>query len=204
MAIYSNNSVTRRGALGLIAGGVALAAMPRAAFALTDNEARALIDRVVGEINRIINSGRSESAMYRDFEGIFDRYADVPRIAASALGPPARSASRAQLAAFGDAFGGYLARKYGARFREFIGSEIKVQGTRDRSRFVEVRSTVSLRGQSPFSVSFMVSDRSGTGKFFDIVIEGISLLRTEQVEIRAMLEQRRGNIDRLIQDLRSA
>ena len=165
---------------------------------------RSLIDRVVSEIKRIINSGQSEQAMYRGFESIFDRYADVPTIARSALGPPARSASGAQLAAFGDAFGAYLARKYGARFSEFIGGEIEVRDARELKNFFEVRSTVDLRGQSPFSVSFMVSDRSGANRFFDIVIEGVSLLKTERVEIGSMLERRGGDIDRLIRDLRSA
>ena len=202
MAISSKNS-SRRDVLGLIAGAAALAFAGRPALALTDAEATALINRVWSDINRIINSGKSEGAMYRDFEAIFDRYADVPTIARSALGPPARTASRAQLAAFGDAFGQYLARKYGARFREFIGGQITVRDARPVNRFFEVRSTVSLRGQSPFSVSFMVSDRSGSNKFFDIVIEGISLLKTERVEIGSMLERRRGNIDQLIQDLRS-
>jgi phospholipid transport system substrate-binding protein len=190
--------------LGLFAGAAALSILGRPALALNNAEATALINRVVADITRIINSGKPEKAMYRDFEGIFDRYADVPTIARSALGPPARTATRAQLAAFGDAFGQYLARKYGARFREFIGGQITVRDARQVNRFYEVRSTVNLRGQSPFAVSFMVSDRSGSDKFFDIVIEGISLLKTERVEIGSMLERRRGNIDQLIQDLRSA
>lgn len=204
MAEYSTNDLSRRGVLALLAGAVLLPVLPGRALALSLGEARALVDRVVADINSIINSGRSEAAMYRDFEGVFDRYADVPTIARSALGPPARTATPAQLSAFGDAFGTYLARKYGARFREFIGSQIEVRDTRDQRNFVEVRTTVALRGQSPFSVSFMVSDRSGSGRFFDIVIEGISLLKTERVEIGAMLDRRRGNIDQLIADLRSA
>ena len=205
MTISLKNRPTRR---AFLAGGVALSLLPllraRPAFALTDAEARALVDRVVADINGIINSGKSEGAMYRDFEGIFDRYADVPTIARSALGPAARSASSAQLRAFGDAFGSYLARKYGARFREFIGGRIEVRDTRATRNFVEVRSVARLRGQSPFAVSFMVSDRSGRDKFFDIVIEGISLLKTERVEVGSMLDRRRGNIDQLIQDLRTA
>jgi len=204
MAIFSRNRTGRRTVLGLLLGAVAIPLAGTRAEALTVAEARALIDRVVSEIKRIINSGQSEQAMYRGFEAIFDRYADVPTIARSALGPPARSASGAQLAAFGDAFGAYLARKYGARFREFIGGEIEVRDARELKNFFEVRSTVDLRGQSPFSVSFMVSDRSGANRFFDIVIEGVSLLKTERVEIGSMLERRGGNIDRLIQDLRSA
>lgn len=196
----SSNDLTRR---GLLAAGAALA-LARPALALTANEASALIQRATGEINAVINSGKSESAMYGDFERIFARYADVPTIARSALGPDARRASQGQLRAFTQAFQGYMARKYGRRFREFIGGQVVVQGARQVKTFYEVNATANLRGQAPFAVTFLVSDRSGRDLFFDLLIEGISLLRTERTEIGAMLDRRGGNIDALIADLQRA
>lgn len=192
----------RRSALALLAGSVAFAALPAAA--ITDGQARQLVDRVVGDINGIINSGRSEQAMFGEFETLFLRYGDVPIIARSALGPDARSASSAQLGAFADAFATYLSRKYGRRFREFIGGQIVVEGTRQVRDYYEVVSTTKLAGQAPFEVVFRVSDKSGRDLFFDIVIEGISLLKTERTEIGAMLDKRRGDLDALIRDLRGA
>ena len=189
-----------------LAGASALALIlsaPRA-FALSESEARRLIGDAVSDINRVINSGQSERAMYGSFEKIFAKYADVSTIARSALGPPARSASSAQLRAFTDAFSGYIARKYGKRFREFIGGSIEVTGARQVKSFQEVKAVAKLRGQSPFAVSFMVSDRSGKDKFFDLLIEGISLLKSERAEIGAMLDKRRGNIDALIADVKKA
>ena len=197
------NEMNRR---SLLSAGVAaaLVAGGRPVFALDTAQARRLIDAVVADINRVINSGRSESAMYADFERLFVRYADVPTIARSTLGPEARSASPQQLAAFTDAFAGYMARKYGARFREFIGGQIVVRDARPVKSFFEVQATAELRGQAPFAVTFLVSDRSGQDKFFDLLIEGISLLKTERTEIGAMLDRRRGDIDALVQDLRTA
>ena len=194
--------MTRRGFLLAGAAFAALLALPRASHALDTGTARTLVDSVVAEINRVINSGRSEQAMYGDFRQIFTRYADVPTIARSTLGPEARQASPQQLAAFTDAFSIYMARKYGARFREFIGGEIVVRNAQPVNTFVEVQGQAVLRGQAPFAVTFLVSDRSGSVKFFDLLIEGISLLKTERTEIGAMLDKRRGNIDQLTQDLR--
>lgn len=198
-----NSDLTRR---SFMAGASALALVlfaPRA-FALTEAQARGLIDRAVADINRVINSGQSASAMYRSFEQIFAKYADVPTIARSALGPPARSASSSQMRAFTQAFSGYMARKYGKRFREFIGGTIEVTGARPVKSFQEVQAVAKLRGQSPFAVSFMVSDRSGSDKFFDLLIEGISLLKSERAEIGAMLDRERGSIDGLINALQTA
>lgn len=203
VCMMNSDFLSRRSFLSGTAA-LALIAMAPRVFALTENQARALIDKAVADINRVINSGQSERAMYGSFEKIFARYADVPTIARSALGPPARSASSAQMRAFTDAFSGYMARKYGKRFREFIGGKIEVTGARKVKSFQEVKAVAKLQGQSPFAVSFMVSDRSGSDKFFDLLIEGISLLKSERAEIGAMLDKRRGDIDAMIGDLRKA
>lgn len=207
MKDFMKNSIptdaTRRTVLAGLIGSAAFFAAP-AAFALSDAEARRLIDSAVSDINAIINSGRSERAMYGDFERVFRKYADVPTIARSALGPPARGASAAQMRAFTDAFAGYLSRKYGKRFRDFIGGRIEVTGARSVKNFQEVQAVARLQGQAPFAISFMVSDRSGRDLFFDLLIEGISLLKSERAEIGAMLDRRRGNIDALIADLQRA
>ena len=171
------------------------------AFALDKARATELVDRLVAEINRTINFGGSEAKLLRAFENIFAQYADVNIIARSALGPAARSASSSELSAFILAFRGYIARKYGKRFQEFIGSEIIVKGTKNRGKFFEVEALVRLKGTTAFEVSFRVSDRSGENLFFDIIIEGISLLSSERVEIGALLDARNGNIARLTRDL---
>ena len=79
-----------------------------------------------------------------------------------------------------------------------------VEGARQVKNFYEVNAVAKLRGQAPFAVTFLVSDRSGQDKFFDLLIEGISLLRTERTEIGAMLDRRGGDIDALIADLQRA
>lgn len=196
-------ALTRRG-FGFGLGATALMAMPRPSLALTADEARALVDRAVGEVNSIINSGKSETAMYGDFERIFSRYADVPVIARSALGAAARSASKAQMTAFTKNYQGYISRKYGRRFREFIGGRIEVTDAKPVKSYFEVISVAHLRGESPFDLRWHVSDKSGKSLFFNIIIEGVNMLASERTEIGAMLDKRKGNIDALIEDLKTA
>ena len=195
----------RRTVLLGAAAGLAATVLPVApARAISVGTARSLIDRLVGEINGVINSGRSEAAMLRDFESIFSRYADVAIIARSALGVAARSASGGQMSAFTTAFRGYVARKYGRRFREFAGGRIEVTGVGPVKSFYEVTSLAYLPGSSPFEVRWHVSDKSGRDLFFNLIIEGVNMLATERTEIGAMLDRRRGDIDALIADLRQA
>lgn len=204
MTIPMPSNFTRRRLLGAGLATTTALALPLPAMALNDATARALIDKVVAEINRVIASGKSLGGMIQDFENIFARYADVNIIAQSTLGADSRRASAAQMRAFTDAFRGYIARKYGKQFRQFVGGRIEVQGVRQVKSWHEVISTVYLRGEAPFEVRFLVSDRSGRDLFFDMLIEGVSLRLSERTEIGAMLDARRGNIDALIQDLRSA
>lgn len=180
---------------GAASGLTLLIAMPQAALAFSSAQAETLITKAVGDINTIISSGKSESKMFKDFERVLINYSDMANIARSVLGPPARSASAAQLSAFTTAFQGYIARKYGSRFREFIGGKIEVNKTQKINSIYEVACTAILRGEAPFAISFIVADK--TGKFIDLTIEGISLLKSERAEIGAMLDKAGGSIDKL-------
>lgn len=192
----------RRAFMASALAGAVLLTMPKGAFAALDNaQASALITQAVNDVNAAIASGQTGSALYAQFEAIFNKYADVPTIARSALGPAARQATPAQLSAFTTAFRGYLARKYGQRFREFRGAKFQVQGSRQVKTFYEVASVALLPGQQPFQVQWQVSDRSGKNLFFNIIVEGVNMLASERTEIGAMLDQQRGSIDGLIATL---
>jgi phospholipid transport system substrate-binding protein len=196
------SKVSRRGFI--LTATAAFTVLSSPAFALTDAQAKTLVDKAVNDINKVIASGKPLSSMIRDFEKIFSKYADVNVIARSALGPDARSLSSSQSRAYTKAFQGYIARKYGKRFNEFVGGKIEVKGVRKVKSFHEVQAVARLRGQSPFAVNFLVSDKSGSSKFFDLIIEGISLRLSEKAEIGAMLDRRKGDINGLIADLKKA
>ncbi len=196
-----NNLLNRRRFVATALTGMTVVALPLPAFALTEAQAKQLVNSVVADITRIIDSGKSENAMLRDFQKIFVQYGDVPIMARYALGADARTASSAQLRQFTKAFEGYISRKYGRRFREFIGGEVTVRNARKIKTGYEVRTSVKLRGSSPFEVTFLVSDKSGRGKFYNMFIEGVNLLLTERTEIGAMLDARGGDLNRLIKDL---
>ncbi len=198
-------NLTRRSAVSaVVASFAAFAVAPTSALAITEGQAKSLVDKLVGEINKVIASGKSEASMLGSFERIFARYSDVPYMAAYTLGNDGRRASASQKKAYSKAFQVYIARKYGSRFREFIGGRLEVQGVKKVKKWYEVKATAYLKGQAPFEVKFLVSDRSGGSKFFNLYVEGINMLLTERTEIGSMLDKRRGNFDELIADLKKA
>lgn len=189
-----------------LAGGLALLALlPVPAFAVTESAATTLVDSLVAAIQKTVNSGKSNNAIYGDFERIFATYADVPTIARFALGPAARGASAGELNAFTDAFTVYIARKYGQRFQEFIGGTVTVKGAYpDKNGIVVVQSVANLKNEAPFAVDFHVSDKSGSAKVFNVIIEGVNMLTTERVEVGALLDQSGGSVSKLTQRLTQA
>lgn len=190
----------RRFAAGFAMGSVVLA-LPIPALAFTAADAQQLIDKVVADANTSISSGKDVNGLIADFGRIFSRYADVPIIARSVLGPAAKSASPAQLSAFTKAYHGYVSAKYGRRFNEFKGGAITVVNSKALKSYFEVETVVSLSGSAPYDVRWHVSNKSGKSLFFNIIIEGINMLASERTEIGALLDRNKGNIDALIAQL---
>ncbi|MBO9406916.1 ABC transporter substrate-binding protein [Shimia sp. R9_1] len=198
------SKLSRRSFMSFVGASLVAGAAAGPALATNEAQATALIEKAVADINKVISSGKPVNAMIKDFERIFVKYADVNILARSALGPDARSASNSQLKSYTKAFQGYIARKYGKRFNEFVGGKVDVVSGRPVKSFYEVKTQVTLRGQAPFEVNFLVSDKSGQNRFFDMIIEGISLRLSEKSEIGALLDRNNGNIDGLIRDLNKA
>ena len=175
-------------------------------FVLADNakDAEVLVGKLVADINSVISSGSSEEMMVKQFEEIFKLYADVPTIARYALGTDARSLSKPQMERFTKIYSVYVSHKYGRRFREFIGGKIVVQKSRPIKSFFEVETLAHLTGWEPFTVSFLVSNKSGKLLFFNMFIEGINMLLSERTEIGAMLDKRRGDIEMVMEDLKNS
>lgn len=183
--------------------GAAVAIMPRSAFAITEASARKLVNSLVGEINAVIAAGKPDTAMFRDFERILVRYADMPTISQATLGADGRGAPASVKSAYQDALQGYIARKYGKQFREIIDGQIEVVSVAQVNRYFEVKCMATLRGSDPFEIDFLVSNRSGKDLFFDLKIEGVSLLLSERREIGGLLDRRRGDISAVTNDLKS-
>ena len=173
----------------LILLGLASVLAAKPALAISKRNAVALVEDLVADITSMIRSEKTDTELTVLFESIVSKYADMNVIARSTLGPRARTASKPQLLKFRKAFQG------------FSGNQIILTNSRDRGKFFEVSASIDVEGSANVDVTFRVSDRSGEPRFFDIILEGISLLSSERVEIGALLDKRQGDINRLIIDI---
>lgn len=182
----------------------AIVLVPGPARAAATDRAEALVRKLSAELIAMINSGRSEAQLYREFEALLARYGDMPVVAASALGPAWRDTPQAQRQAFVAAFQTYLARKYGRQFRDYRDARIEIMRARDAGRSGVLVETTAVRpGQPGISVDWQVSERGGSPKVVNLIIEGVSMLTNERAEVGAMLEAERGDVGRLIARMRA-
>ena len=198
----ASQNVTAPGRRTVLAGmGAMLLAGPASGQSVS--AAEATITKVVNEVLHIINAQSSDATKIRQFEQIFATYADVELIGRSLLGPPWRSISAAERAAYITALRGYLARKYGKRFREFRGGKIEIVSSKNLGgrKGVLVETRVSTSAFKPFPVEWQVIKSGDRLTFFDIVIEGIRLLSAEKTEVRALLDRNGGSVSRLTRNL---
>jgi len=195
------NNKTRRFVMMSFLGIAGLYASPVLAFKKSDAEK--LIKNLTNDVLGAVNEQKSDDIMFSRFEEIFSKYADVPLIARKALGPTWRGASKAQRSAYVSAFRGYMARYYGKRFEEFLGSEIIVSNSRKTSGGFLVGSNIILKDGSSYQAQWHVIDARGKYLMYNLFLEGVSVLSDVRVQIGSMLDKRAGSIDRLIEHLNS-
>lgn len=193
---------TRRGVIAMGLGGLTLGLGARPAAAQAVAQAQNLIGALAQEMTRLVNSGRSAPQLYGEFEQILARYADMPAVAASALGPPWRGASNAQKQAFVAAFQHYLSRRYGRQFEQYRSAQIVTGTAKDAGRAgVLVETRVVRPGQQDIRVDWQIGARGGSPRVVNLIIEGVSMLANERAEIGAKLDARRGDLNALIAEL---
>jgi phospholipid transport system substrate-binding protein len=195
------NNKTRRFIMMSFLGIAGLYASP--IFAFKKSDAEKLIKNLTNDVLGAVNEQKSEDIMFSRFEEIFSKYADVPLIARKALGPTWRGASKAQRSAYVTAFRGYMARYYGKRFEEFLGSEIIVSNSRKTSGGFLVGSKIILKDGSSYQAQWHVIDARGKYLMYNLFLEGVSVLSDVRVQIGSMLDKKAGSIDRLIKHLNS-
>ena len=195
------NNKTRRFVMMSFLGIAGLYASP--VFAFKKSDAEKLIKNLTNDVLGAVNEQKSEDIMFSRFEEIFSKYADVPLIARKALGPTWRGSSKTQRSAYVSAFKGYMARYYGKRFEEFLGSEIIVTNSRKTSGGFLVGSNIILKDGSSYQAQWHIIDARGKYLMYNLFLEGVSVLSDVRVQIGSMLDKRAGSIDRLIEHLNS-
>jgi phospholipid transport system substrate-binding protein len=197
-----NKNITRRYTLGTLVASTSF--FPSSVLAFSKSDAEGLIKNLTVDVLKAVNEQKSKELMFSKFEIIFSEYADVPLIARKALGPKWRIISQTQKTAYVSAFRGYMARYYGKRFEEFLGSKIIISNSRKTSGGFLVNSDVIFTDGASYKAQWHVIDARGKFLMYNLFLEGVSVLSDVRVQIGSMLDKRGGSIDQLTAYLNTA
>jgi phospholipid transport system substrate-binding protein len=168
-------------------------------LALNTNDAESYVSKVSGVVETILDTKRDKEEVYKDFQQMFEKYADLPIITRFLIGPPAREMNEEQLKRAEEVISVYLSRKYGKQFENYIGTQIDILNSFQKGQNnVFVETNIGSSQYDDFMVAWRVSDKSGEMKLIDIIIEGISMLKIEKGEIGSRLEKSNYNIENFI------
>jgi phospholipid transport system substrate-binding protein len=117
------------------------------------------------------------------------------------LGRYWRAATPAQRKAFEHAFLHYLITTYSKGVQDYPGAKVEVLPFRgDKSqKYVRVRSRIHVPDHKPIAVDYAMVHKDGAWKVFDVLIAGVSYVKTYQSEFQA--EIRRTSLKALIKRL---
>lgn len=157
---------------------------------------------------RVLHSLRTERARYQDDQALFQLVRDVvfPRIdrertAQWVLGANWRTATPAQREQFIAEFSDLLLRTYGTALRQYDSEKLNYLPTQaaagaDR---VTVRTEIIRPDGPKVSVDYLLTNRSGEWKVYDIIIENVSMVVTYRSEYAAIIK--RDGMDGLLKQL---
>ncbi len=197
-------------AAAVLCGAPAAAALltpaPARAQAPRDASAEAFVAQAGQRALHILNSGGSVAAKKAQFHQFVDQDADVPRITRFVLGRYARTVTPAQYAAFTAAFREYADSVYETRLSEYRGEGFRVTGSQARTAEDVVVASEVVGGSSGRhdTVSWRVQKGAdGRWRVVDVNVQGVWLAITEQQDFVSTLDNKRGDINVLIGQLRT-
>ncbi len=147
---------------------------------------------------------RDRAALQRFITGEFDQMFDRDYAARQVLGRHARGASDADVKLFGDALAENLMRRYGSSLLDFntqLRVRIKSETPLPRGLGVRVSSELLRSGGEPIPVDYLMRQSGGTWKVFDVMVEGVSFVRTFRDQFDPQLQRK--SIPEVARELRS-
>ena len=122
-----------------------------------------------------------------------------------ALGRYWRTATKAQKDEYLELFEDMIIETYARRFEEYQGQQIQVGTARSVGSNGDslVQSSIISSGSPDVSVDWRVRKNGNTYQVIDVLVEGVSMSVTQRSEFSSIIQRGGGNIDALLEKLRT-
>ncbi len=181
----------------------AMLAMPTSANAAAVDDARAFVDKFgKSALTTIADQKLTKQAKQKKLEQLFATNVDIPWVGRFVLGRFWRTATDAQKAKYIKEYSGFVTTVYAARFAAYSGGSYKILDARADEEPGEFRVTMEIitPDNKKVQVDYRVHEAESKGlQFFDVVVEGVSMITTQRSEFSSLLSNK--GLDYLIEQL---
>ena len=167
-----------------------------------EKEAENFIIKTTQEAKKIIlDSGIKETEKKRKLEELALNYVDVEGLAKYALGEEIKKISNDQLLKYVSTFKIFFSKNISNKLKDYSDQNVKILGSKKISEnYVLVNSKIiSLKDKQEIIVDWRVFLINNKLIIRDLVVEGLSLARTQKEEFASIIANRR--IEGLIENL---
>ena len=193
-------------ALSTAAAPVVMLPVAAQAQAARDAQAEAFVQtEATRALGILADKNLSAAAKKQAFRAFVDQVADVPRVTGFVLGKYNRTITPAQRAAFAPVFRDYASSVYETRLSDYKGESLKVVGSTVRKPGDVIISSQVVGGaqKEPVRVSWRVlKGDDGRWRVVDVEVAGVWLAITQQQDFVSTIDNARGDINVLINQLK--
>ena len=176
---------------------------PTRADGFTDGAEKFVKSLASSAISSLTNKTLTDQERKQNFRTLLLNYFDIQGIGKWALGRYWRKASKSERQEYLVLFEDLIVGTYAGRFNTYSNEKLSVKGSSSRGRFAIVKSHLSRDNQDPIRVEWRVTRPDGNYRIFDIVVEGVSMIRTQRSEFSSVIRRKDGKVSGLITVLRA-
>ena len=167
-------------------------------------EADIFIQSTVNRAAKTLGGNLSKEARIKKLKEIADDTVDIKGIGFYSLGAYRKNLNSEQLKKYQEVFREYFLKSFSSRLAEYSNPEIEVNSKKKiNENYTIVSSTlVSTDSRPEVKIQWRVYTKDPNNFLIrDLIIEGLSLARTQKEEFSSIIDSNDGNIEALIQNL---
>ena len=168
----------------------------------TDGAEKFIVSLADDAISSLTSKSLTEKERQKQFRVLLNSYFDINGIGKWALGRYWRKTSKSERSEYLVLFENLIVSTYANRFSQYTKEKLTVKGSSSRGKFALVKSQINGGKEKPIRIEWRVIFPDGKYKIFDIVVEGVSMVRTQRSEFSSVIRRNGGKISVLLAALR--
>ncbi len=180
-------------------------------FALTQNsfayssDPKQFISEIVSEAKSVLNESNSKEYKTKKLSEMALKTVDIKGVAYYTLGKYKKEINESQLTEFFDLFEKYFLKTFSARLTDYSDPKINVvEAEVLNEKYTIVKSVLLATDKKPeVKIDWRVYTKNPDKPLIrDLIIEGLSLARTEKEQFASIIDSNNGDVTKLLDTLR--